>query len=367
MGIHSRRRSALAGVSGLVVAICSLTACSQGSASGGNSNGSGGSGGCDVNYTIGSKSDKSTNYRDLSSKKIDVDSDTRIGVVLKTLANQYWSEVKRGTKAAAKQHNVDVTVQAAESESSQSQQLTIAQTMAGQNFDAFVIAPETDNNLNPAIRQIKGDCKPIVDVIEPGIEATTYVGTDEKKVGKAAADYLADQLPKGAGVLHIEGQAGSKAGEDRTAGFKKEAAKRGLKVLADGVGDWSQTKAYNATQTLLQRFPKAAGIYAANDTMALGVAKAVQQAKSDALIVGTDAIPAAIHLIRKGKMAATLTPFPYYQGCKAFEVSLLSLSGQEAPSWLDTPPTLITRDNVSKYFDSKGVVIDTGSCQPPKE
>ena len=42
----------------------------------------------------------------------------KIGVVLKSLTNQYWQGIESGVKAGAAKYNVEVTVQAASSESS---------------------------------------------------------------------------------------------------------------------------------------------------------------------------------------------------------------------------------------------------------
>jgi ribose transport system substrate-binding protein len=55
----------------------------------------------------------------------------RIGVILKSLSNQYWQGIESGIKAAAKDYGVEVNVQAANSEADPTQQLTIAQTMSG--------------------------------------------------------------------------------------------------------------------------------------------------------------------------------------------------------------------------------------------
>lgn len=323
---------------------------------------------CNINYIIGSQSEDRLPYTKLSELgDLKLDKEVNVGVVLKTLSNQYWAEVKRGAEAAGQFHGAKVTVQVADDESSQSQQLTIAQVMVDRGYDAYVIAPQTNSNLTPAIKKIMDDCKPLVDVIEPGVMAATYIGADERDVGKQAADFLAASLASGDEVLHIEGQAGSDAGAQRTEGFTKGAAEHGFKLVASVPADWDQTKAFNATQELLKRFPDVKGIYAANDTMALGAAAAVKAAglTGKIKIVGTDAVPAAIDLVRKGEMAATNTPFPYYQGCKAVEASLRQYAGQKVPAWVDSAPTLIDSSNVDQFFQKDGVVIDTGSCEPP--
>lgn len=357
MKLRGGRWRHLGGAVLVLLSPLAVTACTSGTEVSGAS-------GCRLKYSVGSNSSDKLSYAKLDDVgKIGVAKGARVAVVLKTLSNEYWSEVKRGAEAAGKLHGVDVVVQAAKDEASESEQLTIAQTMVNQNYDAYVIAPVNDVNLSPAIRAISGQCKPLIDVIEPNVKATTYVGADEVAVGRQAADFLGRKLPRGASVLHVEGQAGSVAGVNRTKGFTEGAKAAGLNLVASGVGNWDQNTAYDVTRQLMQRSPGAVGVYDANDTMALGSVKAVSGKKVS--VVGTDAIPAAVDLIRSGAMSATNTPFAYYQGCKAVEAALQQLSGNKVAAWLETAPTMITRNNVDTYFDDKGVVKDTGSCALP--
>ncbi|MFV0430952.1 MAG: substrate-binding domain-containing protein [Alphaproteobacteria bacterium] len=324
---------------------------------------------CNLSYGVGSSSDDRLPYRELTPKlgELAKQDGVKVGVVLKTLANQYWAEVKRGAEAAGDAFGAQVDVQAADSEASENQQLTIAQVMVNQCYDAYVISPQNSSNLMPAIKQISESCKPLVDVIEPGVIAATYIGADEVYVGRQAAEYLKKELGEGGKVIHIKGAPGSEAGANRTKGFTEGSKELGLDLIATVPADWDQTKAYNATQQLLKRFPDVQGFYAANDTMAVGVAEAVAAAgKSDAIrVIGTDAIPAAVDLIRKGQMTATNTPFPFYQGCKAVEIALRQLSGQKVAAWVDSSPTMIDASNVDAMFAKDGLAVNTGSCEPP--
>ncbi len=280
----------------------------------------------------------------------------KIGVVLKTLNNQYWQGIQSGVEAAAKAFNVEVTVQAASTESSATQQLTIAQTLFGKGFDAFILSPEATSNLIPALEQMKQAGLPVINTDDARIAASVYVGPSHELDGSQAADYIAEHLPDGGKVAQIEGQAGSSAAILRIKGFKEGVAKHAnLDLVASVPGDWDGAKAYNATQNLLQKYPDLKGIYADNDTMAVGAAKAVDDAglAGKVIIVGTDGIPAAMDAIQKGTMAATITPLPYYQGYWSVEAAVRLLSGQKVPDWIVAPAQLITKDNMSTYFDEK--------------
>lgn len=278
----------------------------------------------------------------------------KIGVVLKSLTNQYWQGIESGIKAAAAKYNVDVTVQAASSESSATQQLTIAQTLFGKGFSAFILSPETTSNLVPAVKQIQAAGLPIVNTDDARIAATVYVGPSHELDGSQAADYIAKLAPDGGKVAQIEGQAGSSAAILRMKGFKEGLAKHpNLTLVASVPGNWDGAQAYNAAQNLLQKYPDLKGIYANNDTMAVGAAKAVADAghAGKVIIVGTDGIPAAMDAIQKGTMSATVTPMPYYQGYWSLEAAVRLLSGQKVPDWVVAPAQLITKENMSQFFD----------------
>ncbi|WP_127506142.1 sugar ABC transporter substrate-binding protein [Actinoplanes solisilvae] len=284
----------------------------------------------------------------------------RVGIVLKSLTNQYWQGIQKGAQAAGQQFGVDITVQAASSESAQTEQLTIAQTLVGQKFDAYVIAPESTSNLTPALMQMQGQGAPVVNVDDARIAATTYVGPDHELDGSQAATELAKLFPEGGEVAQIEGQAGSSAAILRIKGFKEGVAKDAkLKLVASVPGDWDADKSYAATQQIIRQNPNLKGIYANNDTMAIGVAKAVQASGKKIAVIGTDGVPEAVASVRSGAITATVSPLPYYEGFWAVESAVRLLEGQQVPQWVVAPAQLITKDTVDDYYDAQGQVLTT--------
>lgn len=284
----------------------------------------------------------------------------KIAVILKSLDNQYWQGIELGVKAAAKDFGVSVTVQAASSESAQTEQLTIAQTMVNRGYDAYIMAPESSSNLTPALKLAESQGVPIVNVDDARVAATTYVGPNHELDGTYAADELARLNPNGGEVAQVEGQAGSSAATLRIKGFKEGVAKHSnLDLVASVPGNWDANQAFAATQQILQQHPNLVGIYANNDTMAIGVAKAIQNAnKGDQVaVIGTDGVPEAVNGVRKGTMAATVSPLPFYEGYWAVEAAVRLLAGQKVPQWVQAPAQLITKSNVDKYYTSDGLVL----------
>jgi ribose transport system substrate-binding protein len=338
----------------LIGVTLALTGCGQSSSSSASST---------TTYTYRSASPSATKIQgaDLAASlgAVTAPKQLRFAVILKSLTNQYWQQIERGVEAAAQHYGVQVTIQAASSESSPTQQLTIAQTMVGQHYDAYLVSPESVSNLTPALQSMQQQGAPIINIDDARVNATTFVGPDHELDGSEAAQYIAQHLPQGGDVAQIEGQAGSSAAILRIRGFKEGIAKySNLNLVASVPGNWDEATAYSDTQELLRKDPNLKAIYANNDTMAVGVAKAVADAglKGKIIIVGTDGTPQALDDIRSGLMSATVTPLPYYEGYWGVEAAVRLLAGQHVPDWVVAPAQLITADNISQFFNSNDEV-----------
>lgn len=296
----------------------------------------------------------SVNYTDLEGllgPVPEVAPDTNIGSIMKFLGNQYWIILADGQSVAADQFGVSVDVQAAASESDQVGQLNAAETMLRAGYDALLVSPQTDTNLCPAVEKAEAAGVLVLnvnDAVLPG--ARQWVGPNQIQNGISAAEYMIENLPAGAKVAVIEGQAGVYAAGQRTKGFTDTALEGGLDVVASVPGDWDIQKALDAAATIIQQHPDIAGFYANNDTMALGIAEAVNAAdlKGDVLVIGTDGIEAAYEAIRSGDLTATVDSYPYITGQVAVDVALRILGGQDVPRAVYTPQALITVENVDE-------------------
>lgn len=284
-----------------------------------------------------------------------------IAIILKTLSSQYWQGIELGVEAAAEDFDVDVTLQAASSESASSEQLTIAQTMVNEEYDAYIVAPESASNLSPAIDTMRSQGAPVINVDDSRIGGTVFVGPDHETAGIQAAGYIAEQNTGGGKVAQVEGQAGSSAAIQRIAGFEEGvASQEELELVSSVPGNWDANEAFGATQQMLRQHPDLVGIYANNDTMAVGVAQAVSEAglTDEITIIGTDGVPEAIDGIRSGSIDATVSPLPYYEGYWAMEAAVRTLRGEPLPPWVVAPAQLIDADNVDDFYTEDGLVVE---------
>ena len=78
---------------------------------------------------------------------------TKLGSLMKFLGNQYWIDLAAGQKTRAKKYGITIDVQAASSESDQIGQLNSMNTMIAKGYTGFLVSPQTNTNLCPAVEK----------------------------------------------------------------------------------------------------------------------------------------------------------------------------------------------------------------------
>jgi erythritol transport system substrate-binding protein len=139
----------------------------------------------------------------------------------------------------------------------------------------------------------------------------------------------------------------------RTRGFHDVLDKiPGLQLISAQSANWSQSEAFQKTETMLQANSQVAGIIAGNDTMALGAAAAVKgDHRSGISIVGFDGSPDALAAIKRDEMQATaLQPAVLIAHTAVDEMDRFRKTGSTGrPEWQIIPCDLITSSNADQY------------------
>jgi ABC-type sugar transport system substrate-binding protein len=295
---------------------------------------------------------------------VKADQPYKLLAVVKTLSNEYWQTMERGYQDAAAEKGVTIDVLSVPTEQDTEQQLNQLQTALAQGYDAIMVSPITPANLIPALVAANQAGIPIINVderVDPaaaeaaGAKLTSVIASDNRDAGARAAQYMIDNIPDGGKVAIIEGKAGNQSGLDRKEGFQEAIEAAGnFEIVASQPADWDQQRALDAATNILQANPDLVGLYAANDTMALGVVEAARAAgKLDqVVIIGTDAIPAALAAVQAGDMEGTVAQFPAEEARIATSLAILALQGQPVEGFIPSPIELITKDNVAEMLQS---------------
>lgn len=254
-------------------------------------------------------------------------------IVLKTLANPFWVSMKDGIEKEAKKLGVEVDIVASPSEEDTQAQLQLFEDMLNRDYKGYGFAPLSPVNLvNPAAAAYKKG-KPLVNIDEKidmkaleaaGANVEAFVTTDNVKVGEKGAKFITDKLGAAGGdVAIVEGKAGNASGEARRNGAKAAfEATNGIKLVASQPADWDRLKALDVATNVLQSSPDLKAFYCANDTMALGVMQAVQNAgkAGKVLVVGTDGAPEALEMVKAGRLSATVAQDPAKIGATSLDL-----------------------------------------------
>ncbi|MBR2765691.1 MAG: substrate-binding domain-containing protein [Blautia sp.] len=276
------------------------------------------------------------------------------GGVMKSLSNEFWRTLEEGYHAAEEKvqaagADYSIMIDATTDEADEIGQQTMTSNMVNQGVTAILASPISDSNLTSAVEDAQDQGIPVFNVNDGLIAAAEYyVGPNAYQNGLLAAEWLSNKLGDEGQVAIVIGMPKAFAARERTAGFKDWIAENnsGLEVIAEQNADWDRQTAKNLAATWIQQNPDLKGIFCNNDTMALGVVEAVEEAEADILVVGVDGIGEAYDSIRAGKLDATVDSFPFYMSQVATECALRVMAGQELPRVVATPQALIDSENV---------------------
>lgn len=295
-------------------------------------------------------------YADLEAKFGPVpaiDGDISIGSILKNNANEFWLMLAEGMQKAGADFGATIDVQATRTETDVAGQLSIAETMLQNEYNALVLSPLTNDNLNPAVQTALQANIPIVNCnCEYIADCDTFVGGLQIEIGRKAADYIAAKIGGKGKVAIIEGVPGTFTSIQRVAGFIEGIAKYpDIEVVASQPADYEVEKGMDVAANILTQTPELAAFYACNDNMALGAVEALRGASllGKVIVVGVDGTGDAYKSIKAGEMTATVDQFPETNGYAAVEVALRIMGGQDIPKVVSTPIEVIDKDNMSQF------------------
>lgn len=287
--------------------------------------------------------------REANGAEVPVNADLKVGVVMKSLSNEFWRTLQEGYEQASADTGLEFNIQATTDEADEIGQQTMTESLTNQGVDALLLSPISDSNLTSAVESAN-DAGVVTVNVNDGLiaQAQHYVGPNAYMNGQLAAEWISEQLGDEGDVAVVIGMAKAFAARERTAGFEDWIADNnsGLNIWSEQNADWDRTKAKDLAATWIQQNPDLKAIFCNNDDMALGVVEAVKEAEADILVVGVDGIGEAYDSIRNGGLDATVDSFPYYMAQVATECTLRALAGQDLPSAVATPQALINAENV---------------------
>ena len=182
-----------------------------------------------------------------------------------------------------------------------------------------------------------------------GAEYTTFIGADNKRIGRAAGAWAARRLADKGKIVELKGLMTSTPGQDRHSGFLEGIQGTGLEVVFEADMKWLEPDARKEMESALAVHRRISLVYAHNDPGAHGAylaARAVGREK-EMLFVGIDGLPQEGQVyVRQGILAAS---FEYPTGGKeAIDNALRILKGEKVPKEITLRSRVFTPENIKK-------------------
>jgi len=280
----------------------------------------------------------------------------RIALVMKSLANEFFSTMAEGAKKHQAEHpdEFELIVNGIKDERDLSRQVAIVESMIAQGVSAIVIAPADSRALVSVCKRAQDEGIVVVNIdnklddevlAQQGVKIP-FVGPDNRAGAKLVGDHVAKQLQPGDSVAIIEGLKTAYNGQQRLLGFQDAASEAGLKVVASQSAQWEIDQANRAASAMLSEHPEIKALLCCNDSMALGALAAVRSAGrvGDVLIAGYDGISAVRQAINDGSILASVDQHGDQLAVFGIEYALELLSGGETPADRTTPVDLVVKE-----------------------
>jgi ribose transport system substrate-binding protein len=276
-----------------------------------------------------------------------------VGLVMKSLANEFFQNMMVGAKEHAERRgDYELVAVGMQNETDFESQINAVENFITQGVDAIVIAPADSRAM---VRPLKRAMDAGIVVVnfdvaldaaakeQQGVELA-FVGPDNRGGAKLAGDALGQKLGEGAKVVIIEGNPGADNANERRLGFEASVAQYKLDLLDSRTAYWETEEANKVFSTMLTAHPDIQGVMAANDSMAVGVVKALEAAgRDDIIVVGFDNIPAVGPMIEDGRMLATVDQFGTRMAADAIDLALeVVAGGPQLEGWVKTEIELVT-------------------------
>lgn len=267
----------------------------------------------------------------------------------------YWAnQAKRDLESQHK--DLRITIRTAANATEQANQLQDLSTV--NKINALVVFPFESAALTRPVANVKAKGT-YVTVVDRGLTDTSaqdaYVAGDNTAFGKIPAEYIAKTLGGKGNVVALRGIPTTLDNERMDAFSAVLKQHPGINLLDAKYANWNRDDAFRVTQDFLTRFKEIDAIWAADDDMAFGAIRAIDQAgrKDIKVIFGGAGAKDMVKTIIDGKdpriqANVSYSPKFIYDAIKL--TAEARLKGEKLPATTIIPSVLIDKGNAKDFY-----------------
>lgn len=267
----------------------------------------------------------------------------------------YWAnQAKKDLEA--KHKDLKITIRTAANATEQANQLQDLSTV--NKINALVVFPFESAALTRPVANVKAKGA-YVTVVDRGLTDTSaqdaYVAGDNTAFGKIPAEYIAKTLNGKGTVVALRGIPTTLDTERMDAFNGVLKGHPDIKLLDAKFANWNRDDAYKVTQDFLTRFKDIDAFWAADDDMAFGAIRAIDQAnrKDIKIIFGGAGAKDMVKVILDNKdpriqANVSYSPKFIYDAIKL--TAEARLKGEKLPATTIIPSVLIDKSNAKDFY-----------------
>lgn len=291
------------------------------------------------------------------------------------LENEYYIAVDAGSQAFAKSVGLEGQYQWIASDGdSAKQQSQIEQLLAEHGACTVLNVDPNESAILPAILDavnregawmtVQWNRPEGVTPLTSGKHFVAFMSEDGFVQGYETAKALFEAMGGSGSIVALQGMLDNTVAQTRFQGLQKALEEYpDVTLLEDQTAKWDRTEGQNVTQTFITKFgDEINGVWAANDSMGLGAAAALQAAGIAAPITGIDGLAETLELIQAGDgksgLVATTIANAANQGGFGLAIAHAAATGQIDP---DTEPadhrSFYLKTNIATKANVDGVPL----------
>lgn len=260
------------------------------------------------------------------------DNKPKIGMVLSTLNNPFFVNMKDGAEKEAEKLGYDLVV--LDSQNDPAKERANVEDLVQLGVVALLINPTDSDAVVKTVEVANKSNIPVItlDRQANGGKITSHIASDNIKGGEMAAEYVLDKFKDEKGpinVVEIQGIPGASATRDRGEGFHNIMDKNDkFNFISIQAADFDRQKGLQVMENIIQANHNIQVVFAHNDEMALGAVKAIKASGINALVIGFDGNDDAKDSIDANEMTATIAQQPDLIGALGVELANKIYNGE---------------------------------------
>lgn len=265
-------------------------------------------------------------------------------------ANQTKTELEK------KYPNLTVVVKTAKDAAEQANQ--VQDLLTANKIDSLVILPFESGPLTRPVKAVK-DKGVFVTVVDRGLSDASaqdaYVAGDNPGMGRVSAEYVGRKLGGKGNIVVLRGIP-TVIDNQRVETFEKTLKQMypNVKILDKKYANWNRDDGFKVMQDFLTRFKNIDAVWAQDDDIAVGVLKAIDQAKRNDIkfVLGGAGMKEFIKKIIDGdKMVDANVTYPPGMIANAMRLTAESqVTGKPMAKTTIIPSVLVTKTNAKDFY-----------------